>query len=83
MFWVVFTIITVFVIIGFVIKNLPSIYEMIDISDTPFVCPNCGKSFYVKWYQLTFKLPKYYIYNSIECKCPHCKQVDMCRHLRK
>lgn len=80
MFWIIFGVITTVVIIGFMIKNLPLIYEMKDISDTPFVCSNCGKNFYIKWYRFTFNLPRYYTYHSIKCKCPHCKKVDMCKH---
>lgn len=51
-----------------------------EYAEKPFVCPNCGETFYVKWYHL---------WNGRECtlvvsekakvKCPHCKQTDMCR----
>ena len=48
--------------------------------EKPFMCPNCGKEFYKKWYHLLF-----HRYNTIRTfgkanlKCPHCKTRDACR----
>ena len=45
-----------------------------------FMCPNCGKEYYKKWYHLLF-----HRYNTIRTfgkanlKCPHCKTRDACR----
>jgi len=45
----------------------------------PFICPNCGHSFYAKWYQLMF-YKRYTIraFNQARLKCPKCKVRDMC-----
>lgn len=83
MFWIVFTVITVVVAIGFIIKNLPFIYELKDVSDKPFICPNCSKTFYIKWYRLAFfKMPNFYMHRAVKFKCPHCKISDMCSYSR-
>lgn len=69
--------------IFFVLKNLPHIYEMLEILETPFVCPNCGHSFILKWYQVWYKFPSFYLLNGLKHKCPKCKQTDICFHSRR
>jgi len=61
-----------------VLKRLPQIYEMLEILETPFVCPNCGHSFNLKWYQVWYKFPSFYLLNGLKHKCPKCKQTDIC-----
>lgn len=66
----------------FVLKRLPQIYEMQEVLEKPFVCPNCGHSFRLKWYQVWYKFPSFYLLNGIRYKCPACKQTDVCRQAR-
>ena len=53
-----------------------------EITEKPFVCPNCGGEFHVKWKRLWFK--NCYALdggfsNKAVLKCPHCKVTDACR----
>ena len=53
-----------------------------EIAEKPFVCPNCGGEFHVKWKRLWFK--NCYALdggfsNKAVLKCPHCKERDACR----
>ncbi len=51
-------------------------------AEHPFICPNCGQQFSVKWYKLFF-FRSYTIIMSkkAKLKCPFCGKVDMCKHL--
>ncbi len=40
-----------------------------------FYCPNCNKTFYVKWYKCIFKA---HINDERILKCPHCHKTDIC-----
>ena len=57
--------------------------EMEEASAHPFVCPNCGGTFYVKWSRLHIvngiKLMQLDVQGKVRMKCPHCNQVDWCR----
>lgn len=64
----------------FLIKWIPFKEMLISLADKPFICPNCGCKFYVKWYQLYFKHYSVYAVNSAKFKCPSCGEVDMCKH---
>ena len=47
---------------------------------TPFVCPNCGKNFFAKWYHLLWNRDvSLVMVKKAKLKCPHCKIKDMCR----
>ena len=51
--------------------------------ETPFVCPNCGKTFYAKWYHLYFgRNVTLEMVKKVKLKCPHCKERDMCRWMK-
>lgn len=67
-----------FIIIRFLIGNIPKFEECKDIADKGFVCPNCGKEFSPKWQSLYYKLPSVYTYNVAKLRCPACKERDMC-----
>ena len=60
------------------LKLFPKIAILASLADKPFVCPNCGHRFYVKWYQLIFRQFSVYTYNKANFKCPCCKMHDMC-----
>jgi len=47
-------------------------------AEDPFVCPNCGYIFYVKWHKLYFTWGTIMTSNKARLKCPKCKQKDMC-----
>ena len=49
-----------------------------DAVEDPFVCPNCGHIFYVKWFKLYFAWGGLMMYGKAKLKCPRCKQKDMC-----
>lgn len=51
-----------------------------EITDKPFVCPNCGHEFYVSWYRMWFKKNSVYLWNSARLRCPNCGSKDMCKH---
>ena len=62
------------------VRSSVTIPELRSITSKPFVCPNCGQIFYVKWYQLLFfKAIPIYLYQSAKLKCPGCGIRDMCR----
>ena len=49
-------------------------------SKKPFVCPNCGYVFYVKWYQLfPSKGSAVHTFGKAKMKCPGCQKTDFCR----
>ena len=51
-----------------------------EYAQKPFVCPNCGKKFLVKWHQLWFgRGVSLAMVNKAKLKCPHCKTTDFCR----
>lgn len=54
--------------------------ELENITDKPFICPNCGCKFYVKWYRMYFKRYSVYGFKSAKLKCHSCGEVDMCKH---
>ena len=46
----------------------------------PFVCPNCGERFTVKWYKLLINREATIVMcGKAKLKCPKCKEIDMCR----
>ena len=49
------------------------------ISEKPFVCPNCGHVFSVKFFQMPFLLHSYVLSETILVKCPKCKTRDHCK----
>ena len=59
------------------------IEEMEEISEHPFVCPNCGERFYGKWGRFrglnNRKLIQWDLYGKVRLKCPYCGQTDWCR----
>lgn len=65
------------------IKQLPVIYEIKELLDEPFVCPNCGHRFYLKMHQVWYKIPSFYIANGLKAKCPCCKQIDVCSRSKR
>ena len=61
-----------------------TIDECKEIVSQPFVCPNCGKSFYAKWYHLWFLRGfTVSLKNKANLRCPHCKKWDMCKWTNK
>lgn len=56
---------------------------MLEILETPFICPNCGHIFTLKWYQVWYKFPSFYHLNGLKHKCPKCKQTEICHHSRR
>ena len=50
-----------------------------EIAEKPFICPNCGKEFHVKWNRLWFTGGTLGFSNKVQLKCPHCKVTDACR----
>ena len=61
--------------------------EMNEVSKHPFICPNCGERFYVKWSHLHVvngpKLTQLAVHGKLRMKCPHCNQIDWCRWMGK
>ena len=46
----------------------------------PFVCPNCGEHFFVKWYKLwIYRDHTITLCGKAKLRCPKCREVDMCR----
>ncbi|MBQ7338113.1 MAG: hypothetical protein IJW40_06630 [Clostridia bacterium] len=56
------------------------IRQQIKCAKDPFVCPNCGEKFYIKWWQLFVGR---YLFVELTGKtvltCPRCGQKDRCR----
>ena len=51
-----------------------------ELTEKPFVCPNCGYRFYVRWYQLyPFKAGSVRAFGRANLKCPNCKIKDTCK----
>ena len=53
-----------------------------EITEKPFVCPNCGGEFHINWKHLWFKNGYALEDGSSKkavLKCPHCKERDACR----
>ena len=49
-------------------------------AEKPFVCPNCGEIFSVRWQNLWWYRNYTLIMNGkAKLKCPKCKVSDMCR----
>ncbi len=46
------------------------------ITNTEYICPDCGKTFYPKWWQAVFSA---HMGNSRLFKCPHCGKKNFCR----
>ena len=54
--------------------------ELKEIAKYPFICPNCGKSFFAKRYHLLWNRGmSVAMVNKAKLKCPHCKSKDMCK----
>lgn len=64
----------------FLISWIPFKTGLETLAAKPFICPNCGCKFYVKWYRLYFKRWSVYGFNSAKFRCPSCNEVDMCKH---
>ena len=48
--------------------------------EKPFVCPNCSRFFYKKWYHMLFhRYTSIRTFGKAKLKCPHCKKNDACR----
>lgn len=45
------------------------------ISKKKYVCPNCNKTFYPKWWEAAFSL---HVNDDRVLKCPHCKKKSFC-----
>lgn len=61
-------------------RFLMSVAECEKITDKPFVCPNCGKEFYVNWYKMWYKRISVRLWEGAKLKCPNCGMTDMCKH---
>lgn len=61
---------------------LIAINRLKEFAEKPFVCPNCGERFYIKWTKLFW-----YRDNSLDLigkaklKCPKCGEWDMCKRM--
>ena len=47
----------------------------IAIAKTKFVCPNCNKTFYTRWWKCIFTT---HFDNGRALKCPHSHKTDIC-----
>ena len=64
------------------LSGLFSIARLQELAENPFVCPNCGQQFFIKWYKLNFgRSYTVYAFGKARLKCPHCKVSDMCRQV--
>lgn len=61
------------------ILNLRYIRRLKKYSESPFICPICGKKFYTKWYKLWFwGETSIIVSNKALLKCLHCGTKDRC-----
>lgn len=61
-------------------KGLLSVSRLKEYAKKPFVCPNCGSTFFRKWYHLWFNRENTLIMiEKAKLKCPRCKQTDLCK----
>ena len=74
------SLVVIFPVILFFVKQYPMISELQDLLDSPFVCPNCGHQFTLKMYQVWYKLPSFYVLNGLRIKCPKCRETHVCSH---
>lgn len=72
-------------ILGFVLyvilqirTSIHTYHRLVKLAEEPFVCPNCGHRFYVKWYKLIFEEQFVHTRNKAPLRCPKCKIKDMC-----
>lgn len=66
-------------VIRYLICVEPKIARVKEMVKEPFVCPNCGRHFHAKWYQLYFfKTTSVHLYNTAKLKCPGCGKKDHC-----
>lgn len=61
--------------------GIDSVSKCKEIAEKPFICPNCGGEFHVKWKRLWFSCHPIDgdFSNKAVLKCPHCKERDACR----
>lgn len=53
-----------------------------EFTEKPFVCPNCGERFYVKWPKLFwYRIYSLELSGKAKLKCPKCGEKDMCRRM--
>ena len=61
-------------------KKLFAVSRLKEYAKKPFVCPNCGKNFFTKWYSLWFNREMTLVMTEkAKLRCPHCQQTDFCK----
>ena len=67
-------------IVYHVITSVSSAKRNREIAEKPFVCPNCGERFHIKWFQLYG--PKGWqlmMQGQSMFRCPKCNKKDLCK----